>query len=375
MNTIPFHPLKEINSRYKNEIKEAISTVLDNGRYINGRHVAELEHSLAALCGTRYCVAVSNGLDALRLILRAWLELGVLNVGDEVIVPANTYIATALAVSDCGLKPVLVDASHTTMNLDTSLIEAAVTSRTKAVMPVHLYGTPCFDETLKTVAAKHGLLIIEDNAQAIGARAAACGINGSALTGGLGHAAATSFYPTKNLGALGDAGAVTTNDEQLAECIRALANYGSDRRYHNIYRGFNCRMDELQAAILLVKIKFLDAENISRNEAALAYDRAIKNPEIETPAFIDGTRQVWHQYVVRCQNREKFREYLNENGVQTDIHYPLPFFKQPCYAEEFAGVSMPVAQSIADKAVSLPIAGISQDCATKVAEVINGFSS
>ena len=238
---IKFLDLKTVNAEIETELIVAASNVIRSGWYINGTNVQTFEQELAQYCETEFAVAVSNGLDALRLILKAYIELGILNHGDEVIVPANTYIATVLAISDNGLVPVFVEPDMATMNLDISLIEQHITKHTRAIMPVHLYGSPCWDKTLNEIANKYNLKIIEDNAQAIGARSALPGLNGSMVTGGLGHAAGNSFYPTKNLGALGDAGAVTTNDKELADTIRALANYGSDRRYHNIYCGLNCR--------------------------------------------------------------------------------------------------------------------------------------
>ena len=271
----PFLDLRTINLGYSEEIQSAFSRFLDSGRYIGGQEVESFEKELAMLAGTRYAVGVSNGLDALRLIFRGYIELGRLNPGDAVLVPANTYIASVLAVSDAGLKPVFVDADIDTMNMDTSLIEEAMTSEVKAILTVHLYGRPCFDSRMKTIASEYGLLIVEDNAQAIGATASVASENGNFRTGGLGDAAAFSFYPTKNIGALGDAGAVTTGDVRLAEAVRTLVNYGSDRRYHNRYKGFNCRLDPVQAAILRIKLK--DLENICRRRRRIAdiYNKTI----------------------------------------------------------------------------------------------------
>ena len=293
--------------------------------------------------------------------------------GDEVIVPANTYVATVLAVSDNNLVPVLCEPREDTMNMDSRLLEGLISSRTRAVMPVHLYGTPCWDETLMQVARAHDLLIIEDNAQAIGAESATPGLNGTKATGGLGHAAGISFYPTKNLGALGDAGAVVTNDDTLAATVRALANYGSDRRYHNIYKGYNCRLDEIQAAMLRVKLRHLESENATRNAVAKAYSTCITNPKVKTPDFIEGTKQIWHQYIVRVEQRDEFRNYLTENGVGSDIHYATPPHRQPCYQGVLQG-TYPITERLADEVVSLPIAPpVTPADACAIAEIINRF--
>ena len=368
-----FLNLKNANAPYIDEIEETVSRVLHSGRYLLGDETAQLEAAIAQLCHTQHCVAVSNGLDALRLIIMAYKELGLMRDGDEIIVPANTYIASVLAISQCGLVPRLIDADATTLNLDTSLIEEAINARTRAIMPVHLYGTPCCDATLLELARTYDLLLIEDNAQAIGARSAVAGLWGSFSTGGLGHAAATSFYPTKNLGAMGDAGAVTTNDKALADAVRALANYGADRRYHNIYQGVNCRIDEIQAAILRVKLRHLDDETIRRQAVAQAYSQHISNPAVTTPASFEGMRQVWHQYPIMVSARDEFREYLKMNGVETDIHYAVPPHMQPCYTGIEHG-ALPVTESIAAHEVSLPIgAPITANDAATIAQIINGF--
>ena len=369
----PFLDLALSNAPYMEELKEAAFKVIERGRYLHSSETELLEQEIAGVCQTRFCVSVSNGLDALRLIIRAYKEMGVLHEGDEVIIPANTYVASVLAVSDNGLVPVLCDPNEVTMNLDSALLEGLITPRTRALMPVHLYGTPCWDEELMNVARKHDLLIIEDNAQAIGARSAIDGINGTRVTGGLGHVAAISFYPTKNLGALGDGGAVVTNDEKLASIVRALANYGADRRYHNIYQGLNCRLDEIQAAMLRVKLRHLDEENDSRNAVALAYKEHITNPRVTTPATFEGMKQIWHQYVVRAEQRDRFRNYLAEQGVGSDIHYETPAHMQPCYST-LRHVPLPVTERLAAEVVSLPIAHpITPDDARKIAEIINNY--
>lgn len=352
MKKYPFLSLKTNNLPYEAELKQAACEVVESGWFLNGKHTAALEDALRRFCGMPYAVACSNGLDALCLIFRAYIELGVMKPGDEVIVPANTYIASVLAVTDNGLVPVMVEPSERTMNLDVTRVEAAVTPRTRAVMVVHLYGAACWGPELNDLAVRYGLKIVEDNAQAIGAQASCDGLNGGRMTGGLGDAAGFSFYPTKNLGALGDAGAVTTSDERLAKAVKALANYGSDRRYHNIYQGVNCRMDELQAAMLCVKMRHLDDITRQRRERAAAYEECIVNPLVKKPLPDAGA--VWHQYVVRVAERERFRAYLLENGVETDIHYAVPPHLQPCYSQ-YAGLHLPITVKMADEVVSLPI--------------------
>lgn len=366
----PFLDLRAMNLAYSEEMQSAFSRFLDSGRYIGGQEVESFEKELAMLAGTRYAVGVSNGLDALRLIFRGYVELGRLHAGDEVLVPANTYIASVLAVSDAGLKPVFVDADIETMNMDTSLIEEAMTSEVKAILTVHLYGRPCFDSRMKTIASDRGLLVVEDNAQAIGATASVASENGNFRTGGLGDAAAFSFYPTKNIGALGDAGAVTTGDAQLAEAVRTLANYGSDRRYHNRYKGFNCRLDPIQAAILRIKLK--DIDNICRRRSRIAdiYNKTIDNRYVSCPMSDPGC--VWHQYVVRTRYRDELRNYLADKGVETDIHYPAPPHHQPCYAE-FSELELPVATCLSETVLSLPIGCVSERDAEDISRIINGF--
>ena len=368
----PFLDLKPVNVPFEEALKKAACDVISSGRYINGEYVSQLEKEIATLCETEYAVAVSNGLDALKLIIRAYKELGEFHDGDEIIMAANTYIATALAVSDEGLKPVFVDMSANTLNLDTSLIEAAITLRTKAIMPVHLYGTPCWDETIKELASNYGLKIIEDNAQAIGAKSETVGLYGTHSTGGLGDAAGISFYPTKNLGALGDAGIVTTHDKTLADTVRALANYGCDHRYHNIYKGYNCRMDEIQAAMLLVKLPFLQEENERRRKLVSIYDKYIDNPQITKPQIFNYSYQVWHQYPLRVKNREKFIQSMTENGVATDIIYPTPCHLQPCYAHEYTDCNYQEAELLAKEVVCLPIgAHITHTDAENIAKITN----
>lgn len=371
----PFLDLAAVNRPYRDELAAAALRVIDSGRYIGGAEVEHLEAELAALLGAPHVVAVSNGLDALRLILRAYKELGELTDGDEVLLPANTYIASVLAVTDAGLRPVLVDADLRTMNLDTRRLEAALTPRTRAVMPVHLYGRVVWDERLAAFARRHDLKVVEDTAQAIGARSPLAGLHGSPWAGALGHAGALSFYPTKNVGALGDAGAVVTHDARLAATVRALANYGSDRRYHNIYAGLNCRMDPLQAALLRVKLRYIHQENAARARRAAAYDAHLSHPAVVRPEVPAEGGHVWHQYVVRVQDgrRERLMEALARQGIGTDIHYAVPPHRQPCYRGRLAHGALPVTERLAAEVLSLPIAtGTTEADAAAIARAING---
>ena len=358
------------NEPYLEEICDAVGRVVKSGRYVGGSENADLEEMLCKLTGMPYAVGVSNGLDALRLIFRGYIEIGKLKPGDEVIVPANTYIASVLALTDAGLKPVLVDAEESTMNLSAEGMKKAVTERTKAVLTVHLYGRVAWDPEMAAIAKKHGLLVVEDNAQAIGAL---CPKGFPA--GGLGDAAAFSFYPTKNIGAMGDAGAVTTTSKELAEAVRALANYGSFVRYKNIYEGFNCRLDPIQAAVLKVKLKYLDEETARRNALAEIYLSEIKNPFVKLPSPVEAPgRHVWHQFVVRVADRDGFRKYLSENGVETDVHYPLPLYRQECYLKRFEGEFHPVTENLCQEVLSLPIGmNTSEKDAREIAAIINNY--
>lgn len=364
----PFLTLKDTNLAFENALVEAAERVIRSGRYVGGAEVAALENALSAEADGALAVGVSNGLDALRLIFRAYIEMGRLAPGDEVLVPANTYIASLLAVSDCGLVPVPVDADATTLNMDTAAIEAAITPRTRAILTVHLYGRICFDEALRSAATRHSLLIVEDCAQAFGARTP----DGRAA-GALGNAAGLSFYPTKNLGALGDAGAVLTSDARLAATVRALANYGTDRQYHNIYKGLNCRLDPIQAAMLRVKLAALAAENGRRRALADVYDAEITNPAVLRPLNTGGPEMIWHQYVVLVGDRGRFRTFLAAHGVETAVHYPAPPHRQPCY-RELAHLSLPVAERIDSECVSLPM-GVATTAgdARKIAAIINQY--
>lgn len=375
MKQYPFLDLGLANKPIEDKLKDAACKVIESGRYLHGEQTELFEQEVAAKCEVKHCIAVSNGLDALKLILRAYKELGYLHDGDKVIVPANTFIASVLSISDNNLTPVLCEPSPVTMNLDDEKIEQLIDDKVKAIMPVHLYGTPCWSEKLKRISEEHQLLIIEDNAQAIGAKSMICGLNGTFSTGGLGHASGISFYPTKNLGGLGDAGAVLTNDAQLAKTVKALANYGSDRRYHNIYKGYNCRIDEIQAAMLRVKLSALDEETVRRNTIAKTYNEHINNSLVTTPNIFGDMVQVWHQYVVRVENRDKFRKFLSENGVQTDIHYATPPHLQPCY-NDLKCNSLPMAERMANEVVSLPIAHpITVADAIEISNIINNFEA
>lgn len=370
MKEYPFLDMRRLTAPYAEEMGEACSRVIASGRFLHGPETEAFERELAESCGTAHCVATSNGLDALRLCLRAWVETGRMRPGDEVIVAANTYVASVLAITDTGLVPVLVEPDEETMNIDPERAESAIGPRTRAIMEVHLYGTPARHSLLRETAARHGLLIIEDNAQAIGATTA----DGLRVTGSLGDAAAFSFYPTKNIGALGDAGAVTTGDADLAAAVRAIANYGSDRRYHNIYAGLNSRLDPVQAAVLKVKLPHLEEENALRRRNAAVYDREISNPAITKPLFADDLSSVWHQYVVRTDNRDLFRQYLSENGVESDVLYPTAPFDQPCYAGRY-NTDCPIARRIAETVVSLPVSRCTTPGdASEIAAIINAYN-
>lgn len=365
---IKFLDLQKINLAHQQEIEEKLLQTFRSGWYLMGNEVKAFEEQLAAYIGAKQAIGVANGLDALRLILRGYIEMGVMQKGDEILVPANTYIASILAISDNGLVPVLVEPNLSTYNIDISKIEEKITSKTKGILIVHLYGRVVFSETLKNLATAHGLKIIEDNAQAIGAE-----WNG-AKTGNLGDAAGFSFYPGKNLGALGDAGGVTTNDEELAKTIRALANYGSNQKYVNIYQGLNSRLDEIQAAVLGVKLKYIDAENKRRREIAKRYIAEIKNPNIilpENPA--NEAEHVWHVFIIRTAEREKLQNYLTENGVQTLIHYPIPPHKQEAY-KEWNNLSFPISEKIHEEVLSLPISPVLANSEVKkIIQVLNAY--
>ncbi len=364
---INFLDLQKINAQYAEELKKVASEVIDSGWYLLGERVKQFENKLADYIGVKDTITCANGLDALRLILRAYIEMDVMSEGDEVIVPANTYIASILAISDNNLKPVLVEPDINTYNLDISKIEQHITNRTRAIMIVHLYGRVCWNQELEELAKKYKLKIIEDNAQAIGAEW------NKRKTGSLGDAAGFSFYPGKNLGALGDAGAATTNDKDLASIIRVLTNYGSEEKYINAYKGLNSRMDEIQAAFLSVKLNYLDAENKKRLEIAKLYCKNIKNKNIILPEIPNDNEHVFHLFVIRCKERNRLQKYLTENGVQTLIHYPVPPHKQKAY-KEINYLSLPITEKIHQEVLSLPInSGLNLMEIKKVSNLLNLF--
>lgn len=373
----PFLDLGALNEPLRPELEDAALRVIRSGRYIGGEEVEALESDLSSMLEAQYVIGVSNGLDALRLIIRGYIELGRMKPGDEIIVPGNTYIASLLAVSDNGLIPVPVDPDMATMNLDPQCVEAAITPRTRAIMTVHLYGRTAWDDELRRIAAEHDLIVIEDCAQAIGAKSSTEGIYSSHHAGALGHAGAISFYPTKNVGALGDSGAVVTHDKTLAAAVRALANYGSDRRYHNIYRGLNCRLDPLQAAMLRVKLNHINEENSSRQINARIYDENISHPAIIKPLIpLRSDECVWHQYVIRvpADRRDSFRDQLARYGVGTDIHYATPPHLQPCYSTLPHG-PLPITERLAGEVVSLPVtSATTPDDVAEISAIINSIN-
>ncbi|MDL2323402.1 DegT/DnrJ/EryC1/StrS family aminotransferase [Bacteroidales bacterium OttesenSCG-928-A17] len=370
---IKFLDLQKINAQYADELKGVAAEVIDKGWFLQGDRVNAFETEYSSFIGSKHTIACGNGLDALRLILKAYIELGVMQEGDEVIVPANTYIASILAITDNKLKPILVEPNIDTYNLDLSLIENHITPRTKAIMVVHLYGQTCWSEELEYIAKKHNLKVIEDNAQAVGAYFFY--ENGKKKrTGNLGDAAGNSFYPGKNLGALGDSGAVTTNDDELASTIRALANYGSEKKYVNKYQGLNSRMDEIQAAFLSVKLKYMDQENEIRRTVAHYYLTHIKNENIILPIQpFNRESHVHHLFVIRSKNRDQLQEYLTKNGIQTLIHYPIPPHKQACY-KEWNHLSFPITEEIHDTVLSLPMSSIlKEEEISQICFTINKF--
>lgn len=370
MKMINFLDLKEINAAYKNELKDSFLKVLDSGWYITGKELSTFEKQFADYCGTKYAIGVANGLDALTLTLRAWKELGRLKEGDEVIVQANTYIASILAITENLLKPVFVEPDPQTYNLSPNKVKAAITPKTKVILPVHLYGQITPMNEIISIAKEYNLLVLEDCAQAHGAS-----LEGK-KAGAWGDAAGFSFYPGKNLGALGDAGAITTNDDELAEALNALRNYGSHKKYENLYQGVNSRLDELQAAFLSVKLKFLDSTNIRRQEIAKAYTSGIKNNLIKLPCLPESTGEhVWHLFVIQCESRDELQAYLLEKGVQTLIHYPTPPHLQKAY--QVLGYSigdLPITEKIHQQVLSLPMGPtMTQNEVNKVIEAVNDY--
>jgi len=364
---ISFLNLAKINHQYKEEIKEALARVLDSGWYIGGTELKNFEKAFANYCGVKFAIGVANGLDALTLTLRAWKLMGKLNDGDKVIVPANTYIASVLAITENKLQPVFVEPDVDTFNLSAENVEKHLDANVKCILAVHLYGQICPMDELKEIASKHNILVLEDSAQAHGAE-----LNGI-KTGNWGDASGFSFYPGKNLGALGDAGMITTNDPELADILTALRNYGSFKKYENTYVGVNSRLDELQAAVLNIKLAHLDSENNRRRDIASYYRTHINNNKIKLPKVNNECEHVWHLFVVQSEHRDELQKYLRENGIETLIHYPIPPHKQRAYSE-YNDLSMPVTEMIHDSVLSLPIdTTMSNEDIMKVVTVINAF--
>jgi dTDP-4-amino-4,6-dideoxygalactose transaminase len=352
---IKFLDLQKINLTHQQEIEEVLLQTFQSGWYLLGNRVKNFEQELASFCQVPNVIGVANGLDALRLIFKAYIELGVMQPGDEVIVPANTYIASILAISDNGLVPILVEPSTENFNLDISKIEVKITNKTKAILIVHLYGRICWSAELEKLAGKHQLKVIEDNAQAIGA------VYNGIKSGALGDAAGFSFYPGKNLGALGDAGAVSTKDNELAIVIRAIANYGSNQKYVNIYQGLNSRLDEMQAAVLSVKLKYLDNENDRRRHIAEVFINNIKNDKIILPKMPSNKfEHVWHLFVIMTSQRDELQNYLTQKGIQTLIHYPIPPHLQKAY-QKLNVDQLPITENMASQCLSLPISSVLED--------------
>ena len=376
MHRIPFYNLKCINKKYEHLFLDAIKRIINSGYYIIGKEVENFENIFSTYCNTKFCVAVGNGLDALTLTFQAYKELGFIHEGDEIIVPANTYIATILSISRNKLNPVLIEPEISTYNIDYKNIEKVITSKTKAIMVVHLYGQPANMIEINKVAKKFNLKVIEDAAQAHGAK-----INGK-KTGALGDAGCFSFFPGKNLGALGDAGAITTNDSQLYKTVKSLRNYGesiyddiSQRKYENTLKGVNSRMDEIQATILSIKLDNLDNDNFERKKIAEQYLSKIKNKDILLPHVPTWADPAWHLFVVRSNNRDQLKKYLYERGIDSMIHYPIPPHKQVAYSEwnEF---SFPISEKIHREILSIPLSPIlSQNDQEIIINALNRFQN
>ena len=364
---IPFLLLKKVTAQHHEELIEAVSRVVDSGWYLQGEENKRFEENYAKYIGTDHCVGVGNGLDALIWIYRAYIEMGIMKPGDEVIVPANTYIASILAITENNLVPVLVEPRPETFEIDDDRIEAAISDRTKSILIVHLYGRCAYTDKIGDLCMKYNLKLVEDNAQAHG-----CQFRDK-RTGSLGDAAGHSFYPGKNLGALGDAGAVTTDDKDLADCIRALANYGSQKKYVFKYKGKNSRLDEIHAAVLDVKLRHLDEDNKHRQEIAKFYYENINNPLIKLPMRLNDENNVYHIFPVLSERRDELQQYLTENGVQTLIHYPIPPHKQECY-QEWNNLSLPITERIHFQELSLPISPVmTLNEARQVVALLNSF--
>ena len=368
---VKFLDLQAITMQHGDEYKQAVDRVINSGWFLQGNEIKQFERNYADYIGVKECVTVANGLDALRLILRAYKELNILHENDEIIVPANTYIATILAITENKLRPILVEPTFSNLELDTEKIESALTTRTRGIMTVHLYGRIAFNEQLKQICYRHKLLLMEDCAQSQG-----CAYKGI-KTGALGNAAAHSFYPGKNIGAFGDAGAVTTNDADLAQIIRALANYGSERKYVFNMAGINSRMSEIDAAVLNIKLKYLDADNAKRQKLAYYYYTHINNPLVILPLQIANEQNVYHQFPIFCKERDKLQKHLESQGIGTMIHYPIPPHKQKCYANEVWNIPqlhLPITEKIHAQELSIPMnQSVTEEEAIKVVEAINSF--
>ena len=365
---IEYLPLKEINNLHDAELRSAVNRVMDSGWYLKGEATRLFEEQYAHYIGTKYCIGVANGLDALTLILRAYIEMGVMKEGDEVIVPANTYIASILSITENRLVPVLVEPDINTFQIDDLLIEQAITPRTRAVMIVHLYGRCAYTPRIADLCHKYRLKLIEDNAQAHGCSCVA--VSPQQKTGSLGDASGHSFYPGKNLGALGDGGAITTDDNELADVVRSIANYGSIRKYVFDYQGLNSRLDEIHAAILSVKLKYLDADNRRRQDIASYYIKNVKNPLLTLPT---PSGSVYHIFPVLCERRDELQQYLAEHGVRTAIHYPIPPHRQACYPE-WNNRSLSVTERIHAQELSIPChQAMTQEETAFIADLLNGF--
>ena len=364
---VEFLSLKKITEKYSAEIHSAVSRVIDSGWYLQGIENRKFEDDFSRYIGTVHAIGVANGLDALRLILKGYIELGIMTEGDEVIVPANTFIASLLAITDNGLIPVLIEPDISTFQIDDKKIEAAITDKTKAIMIVHLYGQCAFTENIEDICEKYNLKLIEDNAQAVGSKYK------NRRTGSLGDASGHSFYPGKNLGAFGDAGAVTTDDDDLAKMVRVLANYGSTVKYQFDYIGLNSRLDEIQAAILGVKLKYIDQDNNRRKDVARFYVENIENEHIKLPVVQDWDAHVFHLFPILCKQRDQLQQHLKDNGIETLIHYPIPPHKQNAYKELYE-MSFPITEKIHNEELSLPISQVLDDEeVSKVVDAINSF--
>ncbi len=364
---IKFLDLQKINAQYNEELKEASNRIIDSGWYLLGEELTNFENNYASYCKSQYALGVANGLDALRLIFRAYIELGIMSKGDEIIVPANTYIASVLAITDNELIPVFVEPNLKTYNLDSFVLEEVITSKTKGILTVHLYGQIAIDDKMLALCNKHNLKLIEDGAQSHGAL-----YNGK-VSGAIGDVGAHSFYPGKNLGALGDAGAITTNNEELYTAIKALRNYGSHKKYENIYQGYNSRLDEIQAAFLNVKLKYIDKDIEGRRAVANYYLSNIKNSNVILPEVLDDKSHVWHLFVIRTKNRVRLQKYLLDNRIQTLIHYPIPIHHQEAY-KNYNHLKLPITELIHKEVLSLPLSAVhSIEDIKHIVSIINSY--